>query len=46
MSYDEEEEVEGGFKVGGDEDDPLEPEDMPVDFPNDDDDSDPENRFH
>jgi hypothetical protein len=43
MSYNEDEEVEDGFKVGVDDDEPL---DMPegIEIPEDDDD--PENKFH
>jgi hypothetical protein len=40
MSYDEEEDLDGGFKMGGDEDEPLDmPDDMP-DFGLDDEDPD------
>ncbi len=48
MSYNEDEELEPGFKAGADEDELGEPldADMP-DFPlNEDEEEDPENRFH
>lgn len=46
MSYNEEEELEEGFKMSaGDEDEPLDiPEDM--DFGADDESEDPEDRYH
>ncbi len=45
MSNDENEEIGANFKMGADDDEPVDPEDMP-DLPVGDDDDDPENRFH
>ena len=42
MNYNEDEELDGGFKMGGDDED--EPLDMPEDTPDLDDD--PEDRYH
>jgi hypothetical protein len=43
MSYNEDEEVEDVFKMGGDEDEPL---NMPLEDLDLGDDEDPENRYH
>lgn len=44
MSYNEDEEIEDGFKVGADDDELGEPLDIPE--LSDDEEDDPENRFH
>lgn len=44
MSYDENEEIGGGFQMGADEDEPLEPLDIPEEPA--DPEEDPDDRYH
>ena len=46
MSYDEDEEVEAGFKIGADDDEMADPLDMPEEIPDMGLDDDPEDKYH